>query len=626
MRFSKFILGANYWPRNHGVDMWKEWDYEEIKKEFMEAKNLGLDVMRVNLFWEDFQPKPDVISKEIIQKFDELIKICHEVGIKIAPTFFVGHMSGENWDISWREGKNIYSDSYMLRYQIKLVRFFAEKYKDEEAILFWDLSNEPDNYVKADSRHDAWLWNYVLSNEIKKYDKRHPVTLGIHQASLLTNNNFYPEDMAEGNDFLCMHFYPIYTDTCIDPVNSTRSTYMPSFSVKLTKGIGEKDVLMEEFGATTLMMSEEVEGEYYRVVLYSLLANESIGAISWCFGDFSIGERLPYNSTPFETQFGITTTKGRPKKAALEMKAFSEFLKGIDYEELKSRESEAAIVIPDKYYEALFVGEDYKPERNFRILLNSFILAKQAGLDVDLVKPEDDLKKYKVLIIPSAYRKGHLTYSQWLKIKEFVKEGGTLYLSYDGIAVEGLEEVFGIKIDYFMVPEEEFVEIESTNLSVKLKYKALPLIKRLILKAKEGEVFGVDRKGNPSIVVNKYGKGRAVFVAYPIELYLSYMPNVYKKDQSFKIYRLLKELAGIKYRLEIDSPYLEVKEFHIEEEVLVFIINHENEEVRAEVKLGDKESINEKILDLIEKREISFTNFTIGPNKVVAFWLKRGYK
>jgi len=51
----------------------------------------------------------------------------------------------------------------------------------------------------------------------------------------------------------------------------------------------------------------------------------------------------------------------------------------------------------------------------------------------------------------------------------------------------------------------------------------------------------------------------------------------------------------------------------------VLIINHENEEVRGKVKLRDK------IIDLVGKREISLENFTIGPNKVVAFWLKRGY-
>lgn len=619
-----FILGANYWPRNHGIEMWKEWNYEEIKKEFIEAKNLGLNVMRINLFWEDFQPQPDVISEEAIQKFDELIKICNEVDMRIAPTFFVGHMSGENWDVPWREGKNIYSDSYMLRYQLKLVRFFAERYKDQDAILFWDLSNEPDNYVKANSRHDAWLWNYVLSNEIKKYDKKHPVTLGIHQASLLTNNNFYPEDMAEGNDFLCMHFYPIYTDVCLDPVNSTRSTYMAPFSVKLTKGMGKKDVLMEEFGATTLMMGEEVEGDYYRVVLYSLLANGSIGAIAWCFGDFSVGKRLPYNSTPFETQFGITTVEGRPKKAALEMKAFSEFLREVEYEKLRPKESDAAIIIPDKYYEALFVGKDYTPERNFRILLNSFILAKQAGLDVDLIRPEDDFKKYKLLIVPSAYRKGHLTYSQWLKVMEFVKEGGTLYLSYDGIAIEGFEEVFGVKIEYFMVPREENVEIESEILPARFRYKALSSNKRLILKPIKGETIAKDKEGNPSIIVNQYGKGRAILVTYPIELYLSYMPDVYKSNESFKIYQLAKRLAGIVYEVEVDSPYVEVKEFNFENRKLILLINHENEEVRIGVKLKDKGRFNEKIEDLVNKREINPENFAIAPNGVVAFWLKKG--
>lgn len=134
--FNKFIIGANYWPRNYGIDMWKRWNKEEIKREFMEAKTLGLDALRINLLWEDFQPQPDIISEDAIKKFDELIEICHDVGIKIAPTFFVGHMSGENFDVKWRDGKSIYSDPFMLRHEIKLVRFFAQRYKDESAILF----------------------------------------------------------------------------------------------------------------------------------------------------------------------------------------------------------------------------------------------------------------------------------------------------------------------------------------------------------------------------------------------------------------------------------------------------------------------------------------------------------
>lgn len=614
----EFMIGANYWPRNHGIEMWKEWNYDEIKDEFTEAKNLGINVMRINLFWEDFQPEPQIISDDAIRKFDELIKICYEVGIKIVPTFFVGHMSGENWDVPWREGRNIYSDSFMLRYQIKLVGFFAQKYKDETAILFWDLSNEPDNYIKAESRHDAWLWNYVLSNEIKKYDKKHPATLGIHQASLLTDNNFYPEDLREGNDFLCMHAYPIYTDTCIDPVNSIRSTYIAPFASKLTKAMGSKDVLFEEFGATTLMMSEDVEGNYYKTVLYSLLANESIGAISWCFGDFAVGKRLPYNSTPFETQFGITAVDGRPKKAGLEIKAFSQFINKLEYKDLKHKKCDAAIIIPDKYYSALFAGSDYTPERNFRILLNSFILAKEAGIDVELVRADGDFSGYKMLILPSAYRKGHLNYDQWLKVMDFVKNGGTLYASYDGISVEGFDEVFGVKTLYSMVPKNEAVLLHCGEFEINLNYKALKFNKRLIVKPTTGRIIANDDESNPAIVVNKYGKGNAVLITYPVELYLSYMPDVYKDDKTYMIYKYAEDLAEIKSKISIESPYIEVKVFDYKDKELAMLINHEDSDIRLKINLSGK------VRDLISGAEIEFDNFTIRANGVVAFLMQKG--
>ncbi|ADL69415.1 Beta-galactosidase trimerisation domain protein [Thermoanaerobacterium thermosaccharolyticum DSM 571] len=612
--FDKFVIGANYWPRNYGVDMWKQWDKDEIKKEFKEAKSLGLDVLRINLLWEDFQPHPDMISEDAIKKFDELIGICHDVDIKIVPTFFVGHMSGENFDIPWRNGKNIYNDPFMLRHEVKLVRFFAERYKDESAILFWDLSNEPDNYVKAESNHDAWLWNYVLSSEIKKHDKNHPVTLGIHQASLLSDNKFYPEDLKEGNDFLCMHAYPIYTDTCIDPVNSIRSTYIAPFASKLTKALGGKDVLFEEFGATTLMMSEEIEGKYYKTVLYSLFANESLGALAWCFGDFTVGNNLPYNTTPFETHFGITSSDGEPKLAGLEIKAFSEFINKLEYKELIPKECDAAIIVPDKYYSALFVGDDYTPERNFRILLNSFILAKQAGIDVEMVKAsEKDFSKYKMLILPSAYRKGHLNHDQWMRIMDYVKSGGTLYASYDGISVDGFDELFGIETQYSIVPKGDSVSIYLEERGLKLKYDTLKFNKRLIAKPTTCSVIGYDNEGNPAVVMNKFGKGNAVLVTYPVELYLSYMPDVYKDDKTYEIYKFTEDLSRIKPKIEVESPFIEVKEFEYKGKKLVIFINHEDIDIKIDA------NISGKIKDLISNKEINLDNFTIKADDVVAF-------
>ena len=51
--FKSFLLGVNYWPRHHGVKMWKEWNSEEIDSEFGEIKALGMNVVRVFLTWFD---------------------------------------------------------------------------------------------------------------------------------------------------------------------------------------------------------------------------------------------------------------------------------------------------------------------------------------------------------------------------------------------------------------------------------------------------------------------------------------------------------------------------------------------------------------------------------------------
>lgn len=614
--FSKFLIGANYWPRNYGVDMWKKWNKNEILKEFREAKSLDIDVLRINLLWEDFQPKPDTLSNESIRKFDELIDICHDTHIKIVPTFFVGHMSGENFDVSWRNDRNIYSDTFMLRHEIKLVSFFAKMYKDEEAILFWDLSNEPDNYIKAESNNDTWLWNHVLSNEIKKYDKNHPVTLGIHQASLLSDNNFYPDDIAEDNDFLCMHVYPIYTDTCIDPVNSIRSTYMAPFALKLTKALGGKDVLLEEFGATTLMMSEDVEGEYYKTVLYSVLANESLGALAWCFGDFTVGGNLPYNTTPFETKFGLTTKDGAPKRAGYVVKSFSDFINKIEFSKLKPKNCDAAIIVPDKYYCAKFVGDDYIPERNFRILLNSFILSKEAGIDIEFVKAsEEDFSKYKLLILPSVYRKGHINYDQWMKIMDFVRDGGTLYTSYDGLSIDGFDELFGIETQYSIVPKDDIASIYINNNENKLSYSTNGSSKKLTIKPKTCDIIGYDDEGCPAIVTNRFGKGKAVLVTYPIELYLSYMPDVYKGDKTYEIYKFAKGLSTIKTKIEAKSPFIEVKEFDYRGKDFVLFINHEDVDVKLNI------NISGKYKELISNMEIDLDNFVIKANDAIALFM-----
>ncbi len=100
----KFTLGVNYWPRRKAMYWWSNFDAGEVREEFSVIKEIGLDVVRFFLLWEDFQPEPDSVSKTALDNLVTVCDIAAENGLGVDLTFFTGHMSGPNWSPSWLLG------------------------------------------------------------------------------------------------------------------------------------------------------------------------------------------------------------------------------------------------------------------------------------------------------------------------------------------------------------------------------------------------------------------------------------------------------------------------------------------------------------------------------------------
>ena len=622
----EFVCGVNYWPRETGVHMWKEWDAKSIDVEFRQMAGLSLNACRVFLLWEDFQPAPDVISEEAMAKFSELVEISRAHGVGLIPTFFTGHMSGENWDVPWRSGRDPYEDPFMLRAQVRLVREFARRYKDEKAILFWDLSNEPDIFVKPKSVDAAWLWTHLLYRELKTYDPDRLVTLGIHATSLFWSGPFRIGDVAEANDILCMHPYSLYTELCPEPLDSLRSTYFVPYACRFTEGMGGKKVILEEFGSTTQMVAEEVEARFHSAALYSALANGVIGALAWCFGDFVEQDRLPYDSTPYEVGFGITTTDGKVKKKGLVLSEFAKTVQNARMSELSPVQAQAAIVIPRKYYDNL--DPENTPTRNAAVLFASFILAKCAGLDVDFITCDnlatDDISRYKAVFVPCATRRGTLNVSDFAILKEFVKSGGTLYASFDGFAIDGMDEVFGVPILHASAPSGSKWTVKVPGLIKPLSGSfptPLNLSRRKHLNF-AGAASTCGRTGDEEIFVNRYGKGHAILVGFPLELYLATTPYIFEQDAYYEVYSFVARTAAIREEWKGRNPAIEVREYTAPGRNVFVVVNHEPSEQVVKISMPANVPANGKSssarswrrkadIDVIDG-EISFT---LGPSE-----------
>ena len=90
--------------------MWRTYDPALISAELGVLREHGLTMTRSFFYWADFMPEPDAIDEQMTARFADFLDRHAEQQMSTVPTFIVGHMSGQNWDPSWRGGRDLYAD------------------------------------------------------------------------------------------------------------------------------------------------------------------------------------------------------------------------------------------------------------------------------------------------------------------------------------------------------------------------------------------------------------------------------------------------------------------------------------------------------------------------------------
>jgi endo-1,4-beta-mannosidase len=359
-----FMLGVNYWPRKKAMYWWSNFDAGEVREEFSIIHELGLTLVRIFLLWDDFQHAPGDVSASSLCNLVTVCDIAASLNLKLDVTFFTGHMSGSNWAPGWmlRGEKsqynrqvvsaggivesgylNPYSDEMVIEAERLQLRRVVQLLKEHPAIWCWNLGNEPDLFAWPSSDLVGEKWVSDMVGIIHEIDSIHPVTCGLHVASLLYNNGLRLDQIFSKTDFSVMHSYPMYF---LGLARSPLDTDYVPFTCALTTALSGKPVLMEEFGGCTappgkdsfewewigygqetkqFMASEEALAEYYAVVLSKLVDVGVIGALAWCFADYhsSLWDRPPCSESWHERYFGLVRPDGSLKPHAKAIRDFA---------------------------------------------------------------------------------------------------------------------------------------------------------------------------------------------------------------------------------------------------------------------------------------------------------------
>jgi len=555
-----FPLGVNYLPSYLCGNHFDDYRAEHINTDLDHIAKLGLNCVRVAVFWKGFEPKEGQFSNNFLDVFKTFVAECAKRGILVIPVFLIGTWTGMH-DAPYWKPPGMYQGE-MLELEARHVAEFVRHFADEPAILSWDLSDEP-WYLeeippapkrRADGpppnrRKIATNWVARLCSAIRGVDANHLITLGSDPEPVRKDTGFALEEMAEHLDVMSYCIYP-----------------SPSYGIELDLigygpfqtrffAAGKPSFLHEGPGVSSSAASEKVIADRFRVWMYSSLANGSIGVLPWNYIDYEVPQHYtwPLDDKPQEPNFGICFADRKLKPRGEEFLNFAEDVRRLPLDELHLEKPVAALVYPYDYYE--------RAEQLHDKLWRHFTVSKGANVNIDLIREDRLGDDIKLLIVPGF----KLRLSTWDKLRSFVRAGGHLLMIMDEFFSLNpiFPELFGVTVEALRpgtinasFDRQWAGTFQAGTLSFPHKSERL-----WVAPAGAVSIASFD-DGYPFLLVNSYGKGSAYLATFPFPLHLDLAePQNETCLAALDIFRVIRDRSRCRPAIATDLPWVETALF-----------------------------------------------------------------
>ncbi len=596
----EFILGCNYWASNAGAEMWQKFDEKIIADDIRKLSEYGVKCIRAFPNWRDFQPvKPMVgalgrtvgycmdtdsnvyyLDKKMLKNFSCFLDICSKYNVKVIVGLLTGWMSGGLFVPVALNDRNLISDPLAQYFEQLFIKGFVETFKDNDAIIAWDLGNECNCMSSVDNRWEAASWTAMVANAIRSADCMRPVVSGMH--SLEIDGNWTIADQANFTDILTTHPYPYWCEhTRVDKTLSLRTTMLPTAQTKFYAEIGKKPCLAEELGTMGPMLcSNEAAADFLRINMFSLWANGMSGVMWWCANEQLNLDTFPYTICMVERELGLFDIDGNAKPVLYEIRKFADFLDAQDYE------------LPKPIVDAVCILTS--AQRQWGIGYMTYVLARMTGLNISFDFGDNVLPDSKLYIMPSVNGNSVIPKSRYDELKKRIFEGADLYISIDNGVLAEFESFVGLKVidSYeYMQSGSAFVDGEQIKFS---------RLRNITVCPTTAQVLAYDDNNNPFITVNHYGKGRVFFVNAPLENNLVDIHNAFEGKTDVIYRKIFNEYVDSKPILVTNRELITT--YHITDDgMYIVILNHYDQEKTFNLEIKESYIIDKVCYGDIDK-------------------------
>ncbi len=189
-----------------------------------DAARMDMTVIRTWAFcdgvWaqgQSLQPQPRVYNEDSFRKLDYIVYRAGQLGLKVSLALvnnwdtFGGMDAYVNWSSSARTHDDFYSDGETraifrdyINYLLYRTNYYTgRRYKDEPAVIMWELANEP--RVEPQRQEQFYAWIDEMAAYIKSIDTQHLVSSG-SEGDIATD--FVRTHASPHIDIASFHLYP----------------------------------------------------------------------------------------------------------------------------------------------------------------------------------------------------------------------------------------------------------------------------------------------------------------------------------------------------------------------------------------------------------------------------------
>jgi len=572
-------VGTNYHPHD-------DKNIEKIKGDIQLMKSAGFTSVRMgHLAWDSYEPAEGQFD---FGWFDKVMDLMNEAGIKVildiavrpAPMWL--HSKFPTIDIVDKNGNVQYpnhrymddiGDTNYQKYALRFTDMITQRYAKHPALIAFGIDNEsgdgPISYSQTvKQRFIIWLKNkYSTVENLNKVWATQRWSRRINQFEeiglpVVAYSNDVPERLLdfrrfvsdEVNQFLFKVIDKVKTNAPNALVNTNAWYYSPlkyfdyseiAYSGKMTReGCGfypgnslitNWGVMNSAFGisriqfestnpfwcsefTTMTAVPNSIRKSAYATLMYG---NQMV--CGWTWQSMHSGEEQYLE--------GMLDWDGIPNRKYDEYKKIATEFKKIEKFFPYKLQSEVGLAFS---FPSQIAGSSF-PEQQDNQLQACWGLFYNRNMDANIVEISKSILNYKLLIVPGVTVMDETTA---LKIRNFVKNGGTVIMTSNSAVVDETGKVFasthpGRLSDVFGIRVASFEETEPFNEISRKSYKGKKIEFTYMGKAVDtesarfdviepngaeviGNITSLD-KDYPIMTSNKFGKGRAIYVGLPAD-------------------------------------------------------------------------------------------------------------